>query len=49
MSTSALHTDIIRDFRRINSHITTVAYSILDTAEQYKDVRRPEIPDEQTA
>lgn len=40
MSTSALHTDIIRDFRRINSHITTVAYSILDTAEKYKDKRR---------
>ncbi|MCB1592488.1 MAG: Na/Pi cotransporter family protein [Alphaproteobacteria bacterium] len=40
MSTSALHTDIIRDLRRINSHITTVAYSILDTAEKFKDQRR---------
>lgn len=42
ISTSALHTDVIRDFRRINSHITTVAYSILETAEMYKDKRRPE-------
>ncbi|MBK6895690.1 MAG: Na/Pi cotransporter family protein [Alphaproteobacteria bacterium] len=49
MSTSALHTDIIRDFRRINSHITTVAYSIIDTAEQYKDKRRPETPEETPA
>ena len=29
-STSALHTDIIRDYKRINSYITTVAFSVLD-------------------
>lgn len=40
MSTSALHTDIIRDYRRINSYITTVAYSILDNAELYKAERK---------
>ncbi|MCC7305647.1 MAG: Na/Pi cotransporter family protein, partial [Alphaproteobacteria bacterium] len=49
VSTSSMHTDIIRDFRRINSHITTVAYSILDTAEEYKNQRRPETPEETSA
>ena len=39
ISTSALHTDIIRDYRRINSYITTVAYSILDNAEIHKNKR----------
>lgn len=34
ISTSALHTDIIRDYRRINSYITTVAYGILNNAEK---------------
>lgn len=40
VSTSALHTDIIRDFRRINSYITTVAYSILENAEKHKSYRK---------
>ncbi len=40
ISTSALHTDIIRDYRRINSYITTVAYSILENAEKYKEQRK---------
>ena len=39
LSTSALHTDIIRDFRRINSYVTTVAYAILNTAEKHKEER----------
>lgn len=30
IETSALHLDIIRDFKRINSHLTSVAYPILD-------------------
>ena len=30
IDTSSLHLDIIRDFRRINSHISTVAYPILE-------------------
>ncbi len=42
LSTSALHTDIIRDFRRINSYITAVAYTILDTAEKHKEDRKKE-------
>lgn len=45
ISTSALHTDIIRDYRRINSYITTVAYSILDNAEKHKNSRK-EPPEE---
>lgn len=28
IATSALHTDVIRDYRRINSYITTVAYTM---------------------
>ena len=32
IETSALHLDIIRDFKRINSHLTSVAYPILDRA-----------------
>lgn len=38
--TSSLHTDIIRDYKRINSYITSVAYSILDNAELHKDERK---------
>lgn len=40
ISTSALHNDIIRDYRRVNSYITTVAYSILDNSEKHKQRRR---------
>lgn len=40
ISTSALHTDIIRDYRRINSYITTVAYSILENTEKHKARRK---------
>lgn len=43
LSTSALHTDIIRDYRRINSYITTIAYAILETAETHKRVRKSDI------
>ena len=32
--TSTLHTDIIRDFKRINTYITTVAYKVLDNAKE---------------
>ncbi len=38
--TSSLHTDIIRDYKRINSYITTVAYSILDNAQSHKSERK---------
>ncbi|MGH1379048.1 MAG: Na/Pi cotransporter family protein [Alphaproteobacteria bacterium] len=42
ISTSAIHTDIIRDYRRINSYITTIAYSILENAETHKESRKDE-------
>ncbi len=32
IQTSALHLDILRDFKRINSHLTSAAYPILDRA-----------------
>lgn len=32
VATSSLHLDIIRDLKRINSHLTSVAYPILDAA-----------------
>ncbi len=38
--TSTLHTDIIRDFKRINTYITTVAYKVLDNAKK-EDVVAP--------
>ena len=31
IETSSIHLDIIRDFKRINSHLTSVAYPILET------------------
>jgi phosphate:Na+ symporter len=30
--TSSLHLDVLRDLKRINSHLTSVAYPILDDA-----------------
>jgi phosphate:Na+ symporter len=35
LATSSLHLDIIRDYRRINSYITSIAYEILENAEKY--------------
>jgi len=32
IETSALHLDIIRDLKRINSHICSIAYPILESA-----------------
>ena len=32
IETSALHLDVVRDFKRINSHLASVAYPILDRA-----------------
>jgi phosphate:Na+ symporter len=39
IATSSLHLDIIRDYRRINSYITTVAYAILENAQKYETQR----------
>jgi phosphate:Na+ symporter len=32
LETTSLHLDILRDLKRINSHLTSVAYPILDAA-----------------
>jgi phosphate:Na+ symporter len=39
IETSALHLDIVRDFKRINSHLTSVAYPILDRAGVLRSTR----------
>jgi len=39
IATSSLHLDVIRDYRRINSYITSVAYAIIENAEKYKNQR----------
>lgn len=40
IATSALHLDIIRDLRRINSYVTSVAYTIIDNHEKHKEKRK---------
>jgi phosphate:Na+ symporter len=39
IETSAIHLDIIRDLKRINSHLTSVAYPILKAAGELRDGR----------
>jgi len=39
ITTSSLHLDIMRDYRRINSYISTVAYPILEEAGQLRSNR----------
>lgn len=39
IGTSDIHLDIIRDLRRINSYVTSVAYTIIDHHEAYKKRR----------
>jgi phosphate:Na+ symporter len=47
IGTSDLHLDIIRDLRRINSYVTSVAYTIIDHHEQHKSRRHaPVLPEE---
>jgi len=47
IETSALHLDIIRDFKRINSHLTSVAYPILDRAGALRTTRLRSKPKKQ--
>src|SRR5919109_1596637 len=42
IETSAIHLDIIRDLKRINSHLTSVAYPILEAAGELKGEQRRE-------
>ena len=37
IATSSLHVDIIRDYRRINSYMCTVAYSLLNTRKEEQE------------
>lgn len=39
VETSALHLDILRDLKRINSHLSSIAYPILDAAGQLRKTR----------
>ncbi len=39
IETSSIHLDIIRDLKRINSHLTSVAYPILEAAGELSDTR----------
>ena len=50
VATSDLHLDIIRDLRRINSYVTSVAYTIIDTNKKPADPhKQPEPPPETPA
>lgn len=39
LETSSLHLDVLRDLKRINSHLTSVAYPILDAAGELQRTR----------
>jgi phosphate:Na+ symporter len=45
VETTSLHLDVLRDLRRIHSHVCTVAYSVLDAAGQLAAHRRVAIDD----
>jgi phosphate:Na+ symporter len=42
METSTVHIDVIRDLKRINGHLTSVAYPILEAAGELADTRLKE-------
>ena len=42
IETSSLHLDVLRDLKRINSHLTSVAYPILEAS---GDLRRSRLRD----
>ena len=46
IETSALHLDILRDLKRINSHLTSVAYPILDAQGELRASRLKVQPSE---
>ena len=39
LETSSIHLDVIRDLKRINGHLTSVAYPILEAAGELRDSR----------
>ena len=44
IETSTLHLDILRDLKRINAHLTSVAYPILEQRGELEDTRLRTIP-----
>jgi phosphate:Na+ symporter len=44
IETSSIHMDVIRDLKRINGHLTTVAYPILEAAGELADTRLRTVP-----
>lgn len=44
IETSALHLDLLRDLKRINSHLTSVAYPILDASGELRQSRLKTTP-----
>jgi len=49
IETSALHLDILRDLKRINSHLTSVAYPILDASGELRQSRLKAAPEDASA
>ena len=49
IETSALHLDMLRDFKRINSHLTSVAYPILDAKGELRQSRGKVRPEDEAA
>ena len=49
IETSALHLDMLRDFKRINSHLTSVAYPILDAKGELRQSRLKVRPEDEAA
>ncbi len=48
IETSSIHMDVIRDLKRINGHLTTVAYPILEAAGELADSRLKAVQTETT-
>lgn len=48
IETSALHLDILRDLKRVNAHITSVAHPILEAAGELKSTRLSAAPHPET-
>ena len=46
IETSALHMDILRDLKRIHSHIVAISYPVLENAGEMENVSHIEITDE---
>ena len=44
LETSSLHLDIVRDLKRINSHLTSIAYPILEPTGELADSRLRSVP-----